>query len=428
MSSNDRDDGDEDVSQIQLRFFDIVEEPRRMLPPIQGFQDKPLVTLEEAVEPLVGRVHEIEHYASQAKAHYKSPPADGLSIDESASIRLFTMAWQPKDQCLYIALNKTLRSENRELLKDWFLYLKLIISALLKLPSLSCHLFRGVKLDFSQQYPKGDKPVWWGFSSCTDSVDVLERKDFLGKTGSRTLFEIDCYSCRDIRQHSKYTKEIELLLLPATQFEILACLDVGNDLHIVQLKEIEPVFPLIEKGPVVNQVKPAPWLPVKSSQIISAIFSDDSTSRNVEVERAIARVQPCSTVNLDRQQLTDREMKTIVEQAVIEKRCKKLVIQSSKITSQGITTLFSGMSQSTTLDELDLSNDYLSDDDMIPLAEALSVNRTTSVEQWRCCGMTKMKVNKLYQTSFQSPDIFLLIHLQNKRCLKLPLPTICAYT
>lgn len=394
MASNDRDDGDEDVSQIQLRFFDVAEEPRRMLPPIQGFQEKPLVSLEEAVKPLVGYVHEIKHYASQAKANCESPPADGLSIDESASIRLYTMIWQPKDQCLYVALNKTLRSENRDLLKVWFLYLRLIISALLKLPSISCHIFRGVKFDFSQDYPKGDKPVWWGFSSCTDSVDTLKSEAFLGKTGTRTLFEIDCYSGRDIRRHSRYTKENELLLLPATQFEIVASVDMGNDLHIIQLREIEPAFPLIEKGPVANQVKLAPPPHVIVPRAISPIFLGDPTSRNVELERAIARFPSCSTVNLDGQQLTTREMKIVVEQAIIEKRCRKLAIQNSKITSKGITTLFLGVSQSTTLEELDLSNNYLSDDDMIILARELTVNRTTTVEQWRCCGRTRVKVNK----------------------------------
>ena len=214
---------DNDASEHRWRFSDLAEEPRRMLPPIQGYENKPLVSLEEAVEPLVAHVPDVQQYASVAKGKCETPPADGLSIDESASIRLYTMEWKPREQSLYFILNKILRSENRDLLKDWFLYLKLIITALLKIPSTPRLLYRGIKRDLSREYPEGRNNIWWAFSSCTTSLSVLENGPFLGKTGTRTLFKIDCYSGKEIRKHSAFPKEDEVLFIAASHFRIVSC-------------------------------------------------------------------------------------------------------------------------------------------------------------------------------------------------------------
>jgi hypothetical protein len=98
----------------------------------------------------------------------------------------------------------------------------------------------------SDQYRLGSTVVWWGFSSCTLSIDTLSNERFLGKSGSRTFFTIECDSGKNIRSHSYYEKEDEVLLLPARQFRVIGSLDQGNGLHIIQLKEMQPKFPLIK--------------------------------------------------------------------------------------------------------------------------------------------------------------------------------------
>ena len=75
-------------------------------------------------------------------------------------------------------------------------------------------------------------------------------KAFFGKTGTRTLFQIECSTGKDVKKHSFIQKEDEILLLPARQFKVTSCLDSGNDLHIIQLKEIEPKYPLLEPVPL----------------------------------------------------------------------------------------------------------------------------------------------------------------------------------
>ena len=43
------------------RFSDVAAEPRKRLPPLRGFEDMPLVTLDEAIKPLIPHVPEIQH-------------------------------------------------------------------------------------------------------------------------------------------------------------------------------------------------------------------------------------------------------------------------------------------------------------------------------------------------------------------------------
>ena len=180
-----------------MRFLDIDENPSRKLMPIEGYADKPLVSLEEAVEPLVHIVHDIKSKAAWAKWKCEDPPANDLTRDQSASIILYSMQWDPQNKCLYFALNATLRDENRNKLKPWFSYLKLFLTALSRLSSNHRPIYRGITCDLRKHYQEGQTVLWWSFSSCTLKMDVLNNEQFLGKEGARTLFIIESSSGKD---------------------------------------------------------------------------------------------------------------------------------------------------------------------------------------------------------------------------------------
>jgi hypothetical protein len=245
MATGGGEDGEGDTAQRILRLSDIAKEPLEMLLPITGYEAMPIVSLEMAVEPLVSFLPAVQSYAYAAKQRCKTPPADGLSTDESASIMLYSMGWEPLDKCLYVSLNAILRSVGRNKLKPWFLYLKLFLTALSRLPSTHQFVYRGVKLDLSEQYQTNKTVIWWGFSSCSTSINVLQSELFLGTTGARTLFTIECNSGKDIRKHSFFPSEDEVLLLAATQFHVRGCLNQCNGLHLIQLQETQPSFPLL---------------------------------------------------------------------------------------------------------------------------------------------------------------------------------------
>ena len=231
------------------RFVDVGEEPRKLLQPIEGYQSLRLVSLEEAIEPIVEFCPDVRRRAYIAKGNCDSPK-DGLTEDESASVYLYTSEWEPRDQCLYVVLNSVLRSQDRrKSIPPWFLFLKLLLTALFKLRSCSMTVWRGIPLDLRKQYEIGKTYTWWGFSSCTESISVLELDQFLGQEGKRTMFSIDCFNGKKIRQHSSIESEDEILLLPGSQFVVKSCFQPSKkdpDLFIIHLKQVEPPFVLLE--------------------------------------------------------------------------------------------------------------------------------------------------------------------------------------
>ncbi|CAF3466568.1 unnamed protein product [Rotaria sp. Silwood1] len=252
--------------------------------PIVRFDIVPNVSIETAVEPLVSLVPNIKEMISKAKQKCDRPK-DGLTIDESTSIMLYSLEWEPRENSFYIILNNTLRAEDEEKLKPWHLYLKLFVTALEKLPSISKTIYRGVKMNLSTQYPIGKTFVWWGFSSCTSSIEVLQSEQFLGKTGSRTLFNIDCDSGKDIQQHSFFPTEDEILLVAARKFKVVSCLDSGNDLHIIQLKEIESDYPLLGSSRKTHDSN-------RSDNILSSSCREDSTTTSVGSSASLRPTPP----------------------------------------------------------------------------------------------------------------------------------------
>ena len=255
------DEGRTNVAHLGQRITDVSEEVLKNHESISGYAKMSLVTLEESVEPLMRILPRVQIYVHAAKRNCQVT-GDDLTHDESAAIMLYTMQWEPLDECLYIILNKTLRLEDlKEALKPWYLYLRLLLTALFRLPSLHKTVYRGVKQHMDKDYVKGEKITWWGFSSCAVTVDVLQSDLFLGKTGPRTIFSIECWSAKDIRKHSYTPSEDEMLLLPATQFEVIDCLDQG-DLRIIQLEETRPPYPLLEPivfPPTINSVSTGTW-------------------------------------------------------------------------------------------------------------------------------------------------------------------------
>jgi hypothetical protein len=110
------------------------DEPKQMLQPISGYENEPLLSLEEACKPLEKILgQELHQNVMIAKMNSKEPK-DGLTQDESASIHLYTMEWNISENNLYTVLNRTLRATNRRSLQPWFKYLKLFLTAFYKLP------------------------------------------------------------------------------------------------------------------------------------------------------------------------------------------------------------------------------------------------------------------------------------------------------
>jgi hypothetical protein len=222
------------------RFTDAGEEPTTGLTPLQGYETKPLVSLKEAVAPIDTPVHKLDSLVWMAERNSQNP-ADGLTSAESASINLYTMEGPNDNDTFHTILNKKLRSKKRHELKPWYSYLKLFLTALYKLPSLKATIWRGVRGDISDLYQNDF--IWWGVSSCTEAMGVAE--NFVGRSGVRTLFMIECINGKSIKSHSMYPDESEILLIPATYLRVIDKCRPADDLHIIRLREETPPHSLI---------------------------------------------------------------------------------------------------------------------------------------------------------------------------------------
>ena len=316
------------------RFSDIGGEPLRRLPPIRGFENEELVLFEEATEPLIGVVPEIEHMLDIVHDH-NTKPKNGLSKDKSSSITLHSMEWNPREKSFYCILNETLWGKRREiLLPPWLKFLRLFFTSLSELPSANHRIiYRGVKIDLRDQYKINERIVWWGFSSCTKTLDVLENEEFVGKSGIRTVFTIESDTGKHIGEHSFYSEEDEILLLPGREFEIVSSVDMGNQLTMIHLKEVQPWFPNLPPLPSSNPPVSASTVSIPSATTVTAKVTASSVQAK-PIPQPKPFIQPVQ-VSYRNKNLTDNDIPGVIKEAFQQKQCTILNLGWNNITDEG---------------------------------------------------------------------------------------------
>jgi hypothetical protein len=212
-----------------------------------GYAEEPLLPLFKACAPLTDIIHNLSFYVQLALNETPEVPPDGLTIDESASIRLYTIEWDGPHRSLYSMLNHTLKKDDREHLRPYFKYLKLFLTALVKLPCVpSSTIWRGVAKNVNAEFSPGTPVTWWAFSSCTTALPILENNMYLGNTGDRTLFSVEAINGRTVRAHSHFVTEDEILLLPGTHMIVQSQFSPAPDLYIIHMRQVVPQEMLLE--------------------------------------------------------------------------------------------------------------------------------------------------------------------------------------
>ena len=242
---------------VSPTFSDLIDEPENMSTLIHRIMDQPLVSLTESLRDTAMLISSLEKRIQGALAKSKNP-VDGLTTNESAAICMYTMNCEPYQATLSRLLNKDLRSESRHGLKKWSPYLKLLLHALNKLPSYAGTVYRGLPINIGEQFEVGQTGTWWSISTGTSNISILELPEFLGKSGLRTLFIIECKNGKYIRKHSYFEADEEVLLLPGFNFEVISRFYGGNGLHIIGLREVafisEEAPPLPTDAVIMTQI------------------------------------------------------------------------------------------------------------------------------------------------------------------------------
>ncbi|CAF4333472.1 unnamed protein product [Rotaria sp. Silwood2] len=235
------------TEEINPAITNVVNDFEKSLSPTSGYVEEPLLPLVKACAPLKDILHDLSKYVQLALNETPEEPPDDLTIDESAAIRLYTIEWDKPHRSLYSMLNHTLKTGTREDVRPYFKYLKLFLTAVVKLPCLpSSTVWRGITKNLSAEFPPGTLVTWWPLLSCTTSLTVLENTMYLGDSGNRTLFSVEVINCRTIRAHSHFVTEDEVLLLPGTYMEVQSQVSPAPDLYIIHMKQLIPEEVLLE--------------------------------------------------------------------------------------------------------------------------------------------------------------------------------------
>ena len=227
---------------------------------------------------------------------------------------------------------------------SWSKFLRLFFTGLSKLPSTGHQtIFRGAKLDLQDQYKKGEHIVWWGFSSCTKTLAVLENEEFVGTSGTRTLFTIESDTGKDICKHSFFEKEDEILLLPGREFEIISSAYMGNQLTMIHLKEVQPAFPNLPPLPSSN--------PTMSTSTGTIAPATTVTASSVQPKPSI---QPVEVSYYDKG-ITSNDIPRIIKEALQQKQCTILDLNWNKIRDEGAALLSKALKHNEVSDSLNIS-------------------------------------------------------------------------
>lgn len=199
---------------------------------IEILEKEPLVTLEEATQKFQYSIDNCNAYVQLAKNKTHNF-TDGLTRDEAASIRFYMMGVSKSGQNVAEAVNRALRAGVSIHLERWLPYIKLIITALNKLPSYKGKIWRCTRGNITLRYDKNC--LWSGFSSCTGTPEVIE--GFFDKSSTYTIFEIECVNGKRIRDYSDNSHHDEVLLLPGTRLQVINTVYQGNNIYVIHLRE-----------------------------------------------------------------------------------------------------------------------------------------------------------------------------------------------
>jgi len=117
----------------------------------------------------------------------------------------------------------------------------------------------------------------------------------------------------------------------------------------------------------------------KPNKITSIIFSilEFPPYQNTKLEQKITESFIHSSICLDEMELIDQDMIIVVKQAINNKQCKFLSLQSNKITSIGASIIAEALNNNNTLETLYLGNNYISDNGIDSLVNILSTHNNT---------------------------------------------------
>lgn len=209
------------LQQQALRIMDVDEVPGQV-PPLRGLFGLPVAPLLDSTANLVELLSGLRDTVDDAlkfarqKVSTHGPDPHGLTEDMIAGIYLYTC------EVLCSAVNRCLRfgSSEASVVKSFFPFLRLLLTALERLPDYSGQVYCGTRKDLSEGYLMGSQLSIWSFQSAMTDADTLANEAFLGKSGPRSLLCFRVTGGKDISAYSPYVQEKEILIPAGCTFTV----------------------------------------------------------------------------------------------------------------------------------------------------------------------------------------------------------------
>jgi hypothetical protein len=201
----------------------------------------------------------------------------------------------------------------------------------------------------------------------------LWSENFLGETGARTLFKINCSNGKNIRQHSSLPTEDEIILLPGTKFKVISMVSPSTDFHIIEIEEIassnlsrQRLSSISSEINAFSLIEPS----FKHTQMINEYNELKDLLKIIEEQRS-KRESEFSSL-----QLNDEQVLLIANEIKTNNSWKMLKLNDNKIGSTGMVHLSSALVLNSTLETLSLDDNYVGDYGTRLLTDALMQNFT----------------------------------------------------
>ncbi|CAF1275053.1 unnamed protein product [Rotaria sp. Silwood1] len=204
MLNNPRSSPVEQNNTTSQRFYRISISTFNLLELIDGYLNEPIVSLEEALEPVGRTIIDLPTYIEEAKTKCHYPSEHGLSRDESAAIYIYTMALKKKT--FFDHFQEAWNSRSRSTMKPWVKYIRLFRSALDKLPRAKNEVWQGMANDVMLEKILTSKSPF--LYSCLSSCSPWNSEvvDYLQKNVSKNLMIVG-YKSVNGRSVTGYTAD-----------------------------------------------------------------------------------------------------------------------------------------------------------------------------------------------------------------------------
>lgn len=335
-----------------FRFVYFHNQSKQFYEYMNDYQSIPLVSLEQAVIPLlksIPRIYQMVELVKE-KCHSLKTSSD-LSTNELASIMLYTLEWTPKISSFYYILNRALSSNDPNQLKDWYSYIKLFSTSLEKLPRSSYRIFfRIIPQNLQSEYSKDDRLIWYDYISCSSSLDSFNQLPNYKTNSStdQTIFIIYSEQAIDISEYSFYPLKDTLVLLPNQEYRVISSRTCNSNQSRITLKSI-----------------PRQCIP-------RLVINEDTYPSIYRFKKQLNRYEKYSEISLRHQNLTDNHMGPLVEHILKKQACQWLSLENNEITSHGLSILTQGLPNHSSLESLYLSQNHITNSGIKSLAKILN--------------------------------------------------------